>query len=111
VTCRTVVVERDERWVAHAEDEATGSRFGIEWIGVTRSDAADRMSAWIDWQREHAAALLALQAAKRGYHRTLAAAFEQPGEAQTAAKTRRDELDRARSRLDSVRSRKPDDRS
>jgi hypothetical protein len=108
VTCRIVVVERDGRWVAHAEDEASGSRFGIECTGATSSEATGRMSAWIDWQREHEAALQALQAAERAYHRALAEAFEQPHGAQTAARNFLDALDRARSRLDSVRLRKPE---
>ena len=66
---------------------------------------------WLDWQREHAEALAALQEAQRAYHRTMAgrafatqAANVSPGEIQKEAL---DALEAARLRLDEVRARRP----
>jgi hypothetical protein len=67
--------------------------------------------AWSEWQRDHAAALAALQEAQRAYHR--AAVGHQPavGGSQAAVDSRRSSLeavDAARARLDDVRARKPE---
>ena len=67
---------------------------------------------WIAWQREHAAALEALQEAQRAYHRTIAgSAFASPTEGPTAIELQKESLDlveAARIRLDEIRSRKPE---
>jgi len=67
-------------------------------------------TAFIAWQREHTAALAALQDAQRAYHRSVAAtAFQGAAEA-SAEETRRaalDALDAARIKLDEVRARRP----
>ena len=95
-----------------AEDEATGRPFGIECAGATEHEAIDRLNRWIDWQREHAAALEALQAAERAYHRTIAgSAFANPIEGPTALELQKESLDAveaARILLDEIRARKPD---
>ena len=68
--------------------------------------------AWLAWQREHTAALEALQQAQRAYHRTIAgSAFANPTEGPTPIELQRESLDlveAARVRLDDVRARKPE---
>ena len=109
---RIVASERGGQWIARAEDETTGRPFGIECAGATEREAIDRLSRWIDWQREHAAALEALQAAERAYHRTIAgSAFANPTEGPTPLELQKESLDAveaARVRLDEIRARKPD---
>ena len=69
--------------------------------------------AFLDWQREHAAALDALQQAQRAYHRTIAgSAFAGPSEGPTAIELQKESLDAveaARIRLDEIRQRMPED--
>jgi len=66
---------------------------------------------FVQWQREHAAALERLQEAQRVYHRTVAAtAFQGTTEEPSAEEMRRaslEALDAARIRLDEVRARRP----
>src|SRR5262249_20972961 len=107
---RLVAVEREGRWVAHAERVDTSERFGIDCEGETNDDAIDALRDWLAWQHEHAAALEALQVAERSYHQTVAAAFAEPGEGVSAGELQQEALDalsEARSRLDEIRARKP----
>ena len=68
-------------------------------------------NSWQEWQREHAAALEALQQAERAYHRTIAgSAFASSIEGPTALEMQKESLDAveaARVRLDEVRGRRP----
>lgn len=109
---RIVVERRDAQWVAHAERPDTGERFGVECAGSTESEAADRMRRWLEWQREHAAALEALQQAERAYHRTIAgSAFASAAEDPSAVELQKESLDQveaARVRLDEIRARRPE---
>jgi hypothetical protein len=109
---KILCIERDGRWLAHAEREDTGDPFGIECAGATEQEAIARLERWLDWQSEHAAALEALQQAQRGYHRTIAgSAFANPTEGPTAVELQHEALDAveaARVRLDDVRARKPE---
>jgi len=108
---------RDAQWIAHAErvDAAESAdradRFGVECTGATEREAVARLSEWLDWQAEHAAALEALQRAERAYHRTIAgSAFASPSEGPSAIELQKESLDTveaARVRLDEVRARKP----
>ena len=104
-------VERDGQWVAHAERQS-GDRFGIECSGATEREAVDRLQRWLDWQADHTAALEALQAAERAYHRTIAgSAFASPIEGPSATEMQKESLvvvEAARIRLDEVRARKPE---
>ena len=104
--------EREGRWVAHAAREDTGDPFGIEFAGATELEAIERLTQWLDWQRDHAAALDALQQAERAYHRTVSGrAFANPTEGPTAVEIQRDSLaavERARMRLDEIRAQKPE---
>ena len=108
---RLTAVERDGRWVARAHVEETGKPYGIECVGATEQEAIDRLTVWLDWQQEHAAALDALQEAERVYHRTIAgSAFASPTEGPSAVEMQKESLaalEAARVRLDEVRSRKP----
>ncbi len=67
---------------------------------------------WLEWQREHAAALEALQQAQRAYHRTIAgSAFASPTEGPSAVEMQKESLDAveaARVRLDEIRARQPE---
>ena len=68
-------------------------------------------NSWQEWQREHAAALEALQQAQRAYHRTIAgSAFASPTEGPSAIELQKESLDAveaARVRLDEIRGRRP----
>ena len=67
---------------------------------------------WLEWQRDHAAALAALQEAQRAYHRTVAgSAFAGPAGKSSAVDVQQAslrEVDAARVRLDGVRARRPE---
>jgi hypothetical protein len=109
---RLVCAERDGQWLARAERDATGDRFGIECSGASEAEAVARLTRWLEWQAEHAAALDALQRAERSYHRTIAgSAFASPMEGPSAIELQKDSLDAvetARVRLDEVRARRPE---
>ena len=66
---------------------------------------------WQEWQREHAAALEALQQAQRAYHRTIAgSAFASATEGPSAIELQKESLEAveaARVRLDEIRGRRP----
>jgi hypothetical protein len=103
-------VERGGAWTAHAVREHTGDRFGIECAGASEADAIARLTEWLEWQHEHAAALDALQRAEQEYHRTIAgSAFANP-EGPSALELQKESLDvveAARVRLDEIRARQP----
>jgi hypothetical protein len=109
---KILCAERDGQWVAHAVRDDTGDPFGIECAGDTEQEAIERLTHWLDWQRDHAGALDALQQAERAYHRTVSgSAFTSPTEGPTAVEIQRDALaavERARIELDAVRARKPE---
>lgn len=66
---------------------------------------------WVEWQREHAAALAALQEAQRAYQRAITgSAFVSSIEGPSAVEIQNEALDAleaARVRLDGVRARQP----
>ena len=109
---RLVCAERDGRWLAHAEREDTGDRFGIECAGPSEADAVSCLTRWLEWQQQHAAALEDLQRAERAYHRTIAgSAFASATEGPSAIELQKESLDAlegARVRLDEIRARKPE---
>ena len=104
--------EREGRWVARAVREDTGDPFGVEYAADTEQEAIDRLTRWLEWQKEHTAALDALQQAERAYHRTVSgSAFASPTEGPTAVEIQRDALaavEAARIRLDHIRAGKPE---
>ena len=67
--------------------------------------------AWIEWQREHAAALEALQQALRAYHRTVTgSAFASRSDGPAASELQKEilrQLEAARVRLDEIRAQRP----
>ena len=107
-----MTVERDGQWVARAVRADSGDQFGPEYTASSADGAVLRLTSWLEWQSEHAAALEALQGAERAYHRTIAgSAFANPTEGPTAIELQREsllEVEAARVRLDEVRARKPD---
>lgn len=104
-------VERDGQWAARAVREDNGDPFGVECTGAAEAEAVARVTRWLEWQREHTAALEALQQAERAYHRTIAgSAFASPTEGPTAIEVQKESLDlveAARERLDEVRAQRP----
>jgi hypothetical protein len=110
--CRLVCEQRDGQWIARAVREDTGDPFGIECSGATEADARARLTRWLEWQREHTAALADLQQAERAYHRTIAgSAFASVSEGPSAVEMQKESLaavEAARVRLDEVRARKPE---
>jgi hypothetical protein len=111
LTYRIAAVEREGRWVAHAERADNGDRFGVEWSGASPEEATNGVVRWLEWQQEHAAALEELQRAEKAYHRTIAgSAFANPSEGPTAIELQKESLDAveaARVRLDEIRGRRP----
>jgi hypothetical protein len=109
---RLICEQRDGQWLARATRADTGDPFGIECGGPTEADATARLTRWLEWQSEHAAALDALQQAERAYHRTIAgSAFASPTEGPSAIELQKEALEAveaARLRLDEVRVRKPE---
>jgi len=109
---RLAATERHGQWLAHATREDTGDPFGIECAGATEAEALARLTRWLAWQSEHAAALDALQQAERSYHRTIAgSAFASPTEGPTPIEMQKESLDAveaARGRLDEIRARRPE---
>jgi hypothetical protein len=109
---RIVTTGRDGRFIARAERADTGERFGIECTGVSADAAADRLSRWLEWQHDHAAALEELQRAEGAYHRTIAgSAFVGPIEGPSAVEMQKESLEaveEARRTLDEIRARRPD---
>jgi hypothetical protein len=105
------VVERDGQWTAIARREDSGDRYGPSISAATPNEAVGQLIGWIDWQREHASALEALQAAEVAYQRIVASsAFYAGPEGPPPAEVERDALARleeARVRLDEVRQRRP----
>jgi hypothetical protein len=105
-------IERDGRWVAYAERAGSGDRFGVECGGATEREATDRLNRWLEWQRAHTAALEALQAAERAYHRTIAgSAFASPTKGPSPIELQKESLDSveaARIRLDEIRASRPE---
>jgi hypothetical protein len=109
---RIKTVLKETIWVAWAERHADGSRFGIECEAATEAEAAARLTRWLEWQGEHAAALAALQQAERDYHRTIAgSAFASATEGPSTVEMQSEALkavEAARLRLDEIRARKPE---
>ena len=109
---RIIVVERDGQWIASAEQDGSGKPFGIECVGASKDGVTARPTRWLDWQREHATALEALQEAERAYHRTIAgSAFASPIEGPSPLEMQKDALrlvEAARVRLDDIRDRRPE---
>ena len=67
---------------------------------------------WSEWQREHEAALVALQLAQQAYHRAVAgSAFAAPGDVSSGLEAQREcleQVEAARVRLDEIRARRPE---
>lgn len=109
---RIDTTQRDGQWIARARRVDTGDPFGIECSGPSEAEAVARLNRWLDWQREHTAALDALQQAERAYHRTIAgSAFVSATEGLSAIEMQKESLEAveaARVRLDEVRARKPE---
>src|SRR4051812_46181353 len=101
--------ERHGEWVASAERSDTGDRFGIECSGYSQDEVLARLSRWLSWQHEHVAALAALQAAERAYHRMMAGvAFESADDGSPARMREALSLiERERLELDAGRARNP----
>ena len=112
VDTRVVCTLSEGTWVARAVRADNGDPFGVECSAATEVEAVERLKRWLDWQREHAAALEALQCAERDYYRVIAgSAFANPSEGPTAIEIHKEALaavEGARVRLDDIRARQPE---
>lgn len=110
---RLAAFERDGSWTARAFSQDSAERYGVECSGTTDSEAIGRLVAWLEWQQAHVAALEALQAAERAYHRTVTGSAFADRQAQLESHAARREaleaLEAARRRLDELRARRPED--
>jgi hypothetical protein len=106
---RLVALESDDQWIARAFRVDTGERFGVDATAPTRESALGQLRRWLEWHHDHAAALAALRAAERAYHRAVTdEAFGASAKARRGAgRAPMEELDRARAALDAVRTRRP----
>jgi hypothetical protein len=104
--------QRDGQWIARARRSDNGDPFGIECTAPTEAEAVTRLNKWLEWQRDHAAALVALQQAEQAYHRAIAgSAFASATEGPSAVEIQKESLaavESARVRLDEIRARKPE---
>src|SRR5690242_15464841 len=108
IAYRLVAEERDGQWTAHARRIDTGDRFGTEVTGPSEAEATTRLVRWLEWQREHAAALDDLQEAERLYHRTIAnGAFTMSPDVVRFKDESLARVEAARVTLDAVRGRQP----
>ena len=109
---RLICHRRDGQWIAHAEREDDRRSVRHRMRGAHRGGRGRAAERWLDWQREHAAALEALQQAERAYHRTIAgSAFASPSEGPSPIELQKESLEAveaARVRLDEVRARRPE---
>jgi hypothetical protein len=107
-TYRLVVSGQGGQWTAHAVHAVSGDRFGTTFTGPTETDVVARLTAWLEWQRDHSAALAALQSAEQAFHRTIAgSAFINASEAVESQQESLNEVEAARVQLDEVRARQP----
>lgn len=94
------------QWVATAHRLDDGDTFGPRVTARSAEEAEARLVAWLEWQRDHAAALAALQSASAAYYRLVVQGYA------GGSSSRRPEieaalasLDEARRALDAVRER------
>ena len=101
--------ERNGQFTAHAVTGETRERFGIETSAGSAAEALDKLTRWLEWQHDHAAALVELQRAQHTYHKAVADhAFEgESGPGREVQRATLDGVDAARQRLDAVRQRRP----
>jgi hypothetical protein len=102
---RILTSGRSGRWVAHAVRGDNGDRFGPDFTGDTQAETVDKLVRWLEWQREHAEALGALQEAERHYHRTVTGQAFAGAQSSPARRDALSRVDAARVRLDQVRAR------
>ncbi|MDE3156481.1 MAG: hypothetical protein KGN76_15365 [Acidobacteriota bacterium] len=107
----TITARQEGReWIAEARREGRRDNHGPVFRAETPEAALDRCAAWLGWQQEHEAALVALQEAERVYQRAVAAgAFAPPGDGpgpEVASEALQD-MEAARVRLEEIRRRQP----
>jgi hypothetical protein len=109
-TYDVTAVERDGRWIAEARKAPSGMRIGPPSSAATADEAVARLVRWLEWQREHEDALMALQAAEQAYHRAIAGSVFASGLAE-ATEVQHEGLQRieeARLRLEDIRQSQPE---
>ena len=103
-------IEREGAWIAEARKGPSGMRAGPPATASTAEDAIARLVRWLEWQRDHEDALVALQAAEQMYHRAIAGSAFASGVAE-ATEIQQEALQRieeARVRLEEIRQNQPD---
>ncbi|MDP1571347.1 MAG: hypothetical protein Q8L86_15235 [Vicinamibacterales bacterium] len=105
-----VLVERDGGWVAEARFGSPGHAVGPRVQGATGEAATAGLADWLEWHRDHAATLEALQAAEGAYDRLTAERTFGLVETDEARRARREALARLEAlgrHLAEVRHRQP----
>jgi hypothetical protein len=106
---RVHLTEDDGVWVATARRLDTGDAFGPPVPADRAEEAAESLVGWLEWQRAHTTALLALQTAESVYNRLAADRFGTVDNDARRAAVREAlvRVDDLRRELDDVRGRKP----
>jgi len=102
-------IEREGVWIAEARKGPSGMRAGPPATASTAEDAIARLVRWLEWQRDHEGALIALQTAEQTYHRAIAGSAFASGLAE-ATEVQQEALRRieeARVRLEEIRQDQP----
>jgi hypothetical protein len=103
-----VVYEDGGVFTAWARRVTNGDPFGPRFTADSEGEAHRRLAAWVEWQRDHSAALATLQSAEGVYHRLAVQTFA--GEAaghRDGIQAALAVMDEARQALDAVRGRQP----
>ena len=109
-TYQLSAIEREGAWIAEARKTPSGMRVGPPATASTADDAIARLVRWLQWQREHEDALVALQTAEQTYHRAIAGSAFASGLAE-ATEVQQEALQRieeARVRLEEIRQNQPE---
>lgn len=102
-----LVRDEGDVWIASAQRFDSGHPFGPPIAAGSPTEATAQLAAWLEWQRDHAAALQALQAAEAVYHRLAVQTFAGAGSAgREGIRLALAALDDARRTLDAIRERR-----
>jgi hypothetical protein len=89
-----VIVDVEEGWAAEARYGSPGHTVGPRVVAATPEQALGVLADWLEWHRDHAASLDALQAAQGTYDRLTAERAFGVLETEEARRSRRDALAR-----------------
>lgn len=106
---RVHLAEDEGVWVATARRLDNGDSFGPPVPGDCAEEATETLARWLEWQRNHVAALAALQHAEARYHRLTVEQFASATDvpAREALRSALTEVDERRRQLDIIRDERP----